>query len=150
MKDWIIVDLDGTLCDCSHRVHLAQAKQWNEFHAGIPSDSPVKPVLEFCRTMSEAGYEILLCTGRDERHRDATLRWIGAAGAAPFVQFLLMRPDKDRSSDHELKPRLVYEFFGSKEEALEKTLMVLDDRDRVVEAWRDEGFTCWQVQAGSY
>ena len=24
----VVVDLDGTLCDCSHRVHLAQNKQW--------------------------------------------------------------------------------------------------------------------------
>lgn len=148
-KKWIVVDLDGTLCDCAHRVHLAQAKQWDEFHAGIPEDKLRIDVASIVHGMSTF-YGILLCTGRNERHRIATEEWLYEHGIGSVVDHLLMRPDDSRAPDHELKPAMVYEFFGSEEEAKQKVFLVLDDRDKVVEAWRDHGFTCWQVQAGSY
>lgn len=151
MKNWIIVDLDGTLCDCAHRVHLAQAKQWDEFHAGIPQDKPNKDVCVFVEVMCKSfDCEIVVCTGRDEAHREATLRWLRDNGLDHCITAILMRPNDDRTADHELKPRMVAEFFGSQEAALDSVLMVLDDRDKVVEAWRNAGFRCWQVQAGSY
>ncbi len=148
MKNWIVMDLDGTLCDCSHRVHLAQAKQWDEFHAGIPDDKPNQEVVKLLERFTE--YEVLLCTGRDEKYRDPTERWLHDNGLSQYITAMVMRPDDDHSSDHELKPRLVDEFFGSRQAALDAVLLVLDDRDRVVEAWRDARFKCWQVQVGSY
>src|ERR1044071_9234046 len=60
-KKFIVVDLDGTVCDCAHRVHLAQAKQWDEFHAGIPHDKPHPDAVEFLSAMA-AHYDVLLCT----------------------------------------------------------------------------------------
>lgn len=148
-KNWIIVDLDGTLCDCAHRVHWAQAKQWDEFHAGIPEDEPHEDVCTFL-DWARHTHEVLLCTGRDERHRTATEKWLHDQGLDHYITHLLMRPNKDFSPDHELKTRLVDEFFGSREKALASVLVVLDDRDKVVTAWRDAGFKCWQVAAGNY
>ena len=148
-KHWIVVDLDGTLCDCSHRVHWAQAKQWDEFHAGIPEDKPHDDVVTLV-SLASRNYEVLICTGRNEAHRKATTEWLKRHGLAEVVTDILMRPDNDRSPDHELKLRLVYDFFGGRDNALNSVLLVLDDRDKVVEAWRDAGFKCWQVQQGSY
>lgn len=149
MKDWIIVDLDGTLCDCSHRVHLAQAKQWEEFHAGIPNDRTIAPTVIVVEKMAET-HNVLLCTGRNEANRKATNDWLQAKMLGSMADVLLMRPDNDHRPDHELKLQLVYDYFGGKQNALDSVLVVLDDRDKVVEAWRDAGFTCWQVAAGSY
>jgi len=148
-KQWIVVDLDGTLCDCSHRVHWAQAKKWDEFHAGIPEDKPHDDVVALVSLASQ-NYEVLVCTGRNEAHRKATIEWIRHHGLEEVVTDVLMRPDNDRSPDHELKIRLVCEYFGGMDNALKSVLLVLDDRDKVVEAWRDAGFKCWQVQQGSY
>lgn len=148
-KCWIVVDLDGTLCDCSHRVHWAQAKQWDEFHAGIPEDKPHDDVVALVSLASQ-NYEVLVCTGRNESHRKATIEWLRNHGLEEVVTDVLMRPDNDRSPDHELKIRLVCEYFGGMDNALNSVLLVLDDRDKVVEAWRDSGFKCWQVQQGSY
>jgi hypothetical protein len=61
-----------------------------------------------------------------------------------------MRPEGNRESDYLVKLQLVDEFFGNRETALNSVLLVLDDRDKVVEAFRDAGFRCWQVQSGSY
>lgn len=143
------MDLDGTLCDCSHRVHWAQAKQWEQFHAGIQEDKPHNEAMEFLRAIAPT-HEILVCTGRDERHRAATERWLTEQGIAPLIHCVLMRPDNDRSSDHELKVKMVVDHFGGASEAQASVLLVLDDRDKVVEAWRNAGFRCWQVSVGNY
>jgi hypothetical protein len=45
---------------------------------------------------------------------------------------------------------MLIDLFGSKENVQEKVLVVLEDRDRVVEAFREMGLPCWQVQAGGY
>jgi hypothetical protein len=150
-KKWIVVDLDGTLCDCSHRVHLAQAGKWNEFYAGIPSDKISQPIANLVTVMEEAGYQILICTGRDETHRNITTDWLIEKGLAPIITNILMRPKNDfKTPDHVIKIQTLHGFFGSPERARESVLFTLDDRDRVVEAWRNAGFVCLQVQAGAY
>ena len=151
MKSWIVMDLDGTLCDCSHRVHWAQAKEWDQFHAGIPEDKPNPDAVFFLEAIERLDrHNVIICTGRDERQSNATWSWLYAYNLGRFFEAALFRPEGDRSPDHELKLRLVSEFFGSQEAALNNVSLVLDDRDKVVEAWRDAGFRCWQVAAGSY
>lgn len=148
-KNWIVVDLDGTLCDCSHRVHWAQAKQWDEFHSGIMEDRLHEDVARLIELFSE-DCDVMICTGRNERYRDITEKWMSITGIAHHISAFLMRPDEDFTPDHELKVRLVADYFGSINFALGAVLMVLDDRDKVVQAWRDAGFRCWQVAAGAY
>lgn len=149
MKNWIVMDLDGTLCDCSHRVHLAQAQQWEEFNAGICNDIPHPEAVAFLKAVS-IDYEVLLCTGRDEKNRSATMTWLIRNKLHCLFDELIMRPSGDFSSDDSLKVKMVDEYFGGREKALESVLLVLDDRDRVVLAFRDAGFRVWQVDSGSY
>lgn len=150
MKRYLIVDLDGTLCDCSHRVHWAQAKEWEQFDAGIPEDKVNSTIRWICQMAQENGVGVIICTGRGEKNRNATLSWLKANDCSSFSDVILMRPEGDRTPDHQLKLQLVYDHFGSESAAKEQVLCALDDRDRVVEAWRNAGFQCWQVQAGSY
>lgn len=150
MKNWIVMDLDGTLCDCSHRVHLAQAKEWDEFNAGIAGDVPHAEAVAFLRAVNFDDYHVLLCTGRDEKHRLATMRWLFVQNIIMLFDELIMRPSGNRETDDALKVRMVDDFFEGREKALESVLLVLDDRDRVVLAFRDAGFRCWQVSAGDY
>lgn len=148
---WIVMDLDGTLCDCSHRVHWAQAKQWEEFHAGIPEDKPNADAVLFLNAIEMLGtHSLIIVTGRDERQSNATWAWLRAQGLDRHFDNALFRPEGNHAPDHELKLHLVSEFFGSRENALNEVALILEDRDKVVEAWRDAGFRCWQVQAGSY
>lgn len=149
MKGWIVVDLDGTVCDCSHRIHLAQAKQWDEFHSLIPLDKPKEDVVAMCEILWEH-YDLLLCSGRNEANRAATLQWLTDKKLVQYFTHMVLRPDGNHSPDHELKIKLVEEFFGDHETALNEVFLVLDDRDKVVEAWRNAGYNCWQVAAGSY
>jgi hypothetical protein len=84
----VIVDIDGTVADCAHRVHLAQATEWDEFHALSPYDTPKFETVEFIKVLQAQGYIIFGLTGRDEKYEPASLFGIlriGRAGAMVIV-----------------------------------------------------------------
>jgi hypothetical protein len=142
----IVIDLDGTLCDNRQREHLAVAKLWDDFHAGIPDDAPHEDVRWLMDQLSCILYnniQLVALTGRPEKHRKPTLEWMARHNV--MVDELIMRPDNDWSPDHELKPRLLAAAFPK-----EQVRFILDDRDRVVEGWRNAGYNCWQVRPGGY
>lgn len=148
MSQWIVVDLDGTLCDVGHRVHLAQAGQWDEFHALCPHDKPVTAVVELVRALEKV-HSIMVVSGRDERQLYNTEVWLKAQSLLkPDV--ILLRPKDDYRPDVELKTGLLENFFGGKEAVLNRVLFCLDDRDKVVEGLRNYGLTVFQVREGDY
>lgn len=150
---FIIVDLDGTLCDCSGRVHLAQAGLWDEFNAACGDDKPIASTVGVLKILTNANYDfvpvMIALTGRSAKFRLETERWI-TTHAPGLIDEVLMRPEHDYRPDGEVKIGLLEELFGSKEAVLESVLVVLDDRDRVVQALRDYGLTVWQVREGDY
>lgn len=144
----IVVDLDGTLCNSSHRDHLAVAGQWDDFHSRLMDDEPwpdVKAFLDLFWTVNSetSQYAIVGLTGRNEQWRNKTLEWLNRHEL--FMDELLMRPDKDFTPDAELKPALLLDRYPK-----EAILCILEDRDKVVDAWRNAGFNCWQVRPGGY
>ena len=147
-RNVVIVDLDGTLCDSGHREHHAVAKEWEEFHRKLSLDKPHQDVALTILALQKTGFKVYGLTGRNEAHRTATLNWLLGNGIE--LDALMMRPDNDWTPDHELKPKALVAAYGSIEAAKERVLMILEDRDKVVEAWRNLGFRCWQVQPGGY
>tara|TARA_R110000824_G_scaffold15883_3_gene66572 strand:+ start:12958 stop:13398 length:441 start_codon:yes stop_codon:yes gene_type:complete len=143
----VIVDLDGTLCDCVHRQHHAQQSQWDEFHAKLMDDDPYWDVQWFLRKLPET-LRVLAVTGRNEGFRQMTYDWLDKHSIV--IDDVLMRPTGDFRPDDVLKPQLLQEHFGSKDLVIDNVIFVLDDRDKVVEAWRNYGLTCWQVRPGGY
>lgn len=176
---YVIVDLDGTLSNSAHRDHLAVAKEWDEFHSLLGEDEPHKDVLQLVNALNlglwpHMDLEVVALTGRNEKYRKATEQWLLKHNVA--VDHLLMRPDYDWRSDHDLKPQLLVDFINGPDgpvwsgdapndkgveqfgEAIDRALQkarsqvwfILEDRDKVVEAWRNLGFRCWQTQPGGY
>jgi hypothetical protein len=89
-------------------------------------------------------------TGRNEAFRQLTWSWLNEHKLDEYIDTLIMRPDSDWRPDHELKIALLEQAFGSKERALERVAFILEDRDKVVEAYRNYGLPCWQVRPGGY
>lgn len=140
-KDTIIVDLDGTLADCNHRIHLAQAKEWDQFN-GLCSKDPVhQDVAEAIWALGHY-YHIILLTGRSEKWRHMTIEWL-IDNELQFFDELRMRPEGDWRSDFDVKLSLI-------EDVKDRILFALDDRDKVVEAFRNAGIPCWQTRNGTY
>ena len=145
-KRAIIVDLDGTLSNCEHRVHHVQKepKDWVSFHSSLVEDK----LNNWCHTLINAMLKddvtIILLTGRDEKYRDLTLGWLERH--AITFEDLHMRPDEDRRSDHIVKKDI---YHNSIKEDFD-ILFVLEDRKSVVQMWRDEGITCLHCDWGEF
>lgn len=146
MKDKIIVDLDGTLANIEHRRHLVKKPnhRWREFFERCVDDTPVFPVIRAVQVLCRAGYEVHIFSGRGEEVRPQTERWLNQ-NMVPY-NTLRMRPEKSYTPDEILKRSWLLEDPTFKP----SVLLVLDDRDKVVRMWRDEGLTCLQVAPGNF
>lgn len=145
----IVCDLDGTLCNAEHRNSFAENKQWDEFHARLSDDVPYDDVAFLLRTIHDHAV-IILCTGRTEKYRHETYKWL-TKHKIPADQ-LFMRLDGDYRPDQEVKISTVNSYIETNHSyGLDSNvLMVLEDREKMVQAWRDAGFNCWQVRVGGY
>lgn len=143
----VIVDLDGTICDHSNRVAFAARGDWDEYHNRLIFDAPHRDVIDLLNDLSERNF-IIGCTGRSERYRALSYEWL-TEHRVP-IDVLLMRKDNDYRPDNELKVQLAIEFFEDKAHMLKMVRFVLDDRAKVVQAWRDAGLTCFQVRPGDF
>jgi hypothetical protein len=156
MKRAVIFDIDGTLADCTHRLHhinhddYTASKDWPAFWAGIPHDKPIRPIIDMCNRFwltshwDQPVYEVLLCTGRSENNRGATEAWLKTHGVK--YSTLIMRKEDCFRPDYVVK-----------EEMLDALLLVgyqidfvVDDRQQVVDMWRRRGIICLQCAPGNY
>jgi predicted kinase len=140
MTQAVIFDIDGTLADLSHRLHHVTngKKDWDAFFDGIGDDLLVGPVADLAHIVGAWGHKVILCSGRPEKCRDGTEGWL----ARHSVNFdrLYMRPDDDTRPDFVVKKQLL---DGIKADGFDPWL-VIDDRQSVVDMWRENGLTCLQ------
>lgn len=125
-----ILDLDGVLADTRHRMHfIAKRKNWDAFFAAAVDD-PLHPEgLAAARTAVEAGLAVIYLSGRPERCRRDTERWLREHDAPEGK--LLLRP----SGDHRSADRLKVALLRNLARRYDLRLLVDDDL-RVVEAVR--------------
>lgn len=151
-KKTIIFDLDGTLALIDKRRELAMKSgkmDWDVFFnpANIHLDEPNKPVIELYNACAMQGHPTMIFSGRSDRMRMATLKWLAKELPTPSKDkvAMRMRREGDYTPDDELK-RKWFDFYFKKDEVL----FVVDDRDKVVKMWRDMGLTCLQVADGNF
>ena len=144
----VVVDLDGTLYNDIGRKHLVEAGLWDDYHRASIDDEPWPDVLAQLGMLS-VDVVTVACTGRNVAFDPITRQWMEKHDAQ--IDHLIMRPNGNYLPDHELKPQLLSEFFQlTHEELQEHVLFILEDRDKVVDAWRSLGYRCWQVQPGGF
>lgn len=144
---WAIFDLDGTLCDTSHRDHLVQGKDrdWDRFNALCPLDPPRPAEVALARSWLKAGNQLAILTGRTAGYWEVTRHWLYDHGI--HYHMLGMRPNGDFRPSEVFK-REWYEDFVKL--VGEQALFTVEDRDKMVKFWRDLGVTCFQCQPGAY
>ena len=146
---YAIFDIDGTIADCSHRLQYAQTKQWDEFHLRCMEDLVIVNIADLMIHVSQVA-DVMLLTGRPEKYRFMTKRWLNEAQLDAFYDELLMRPDGDFTPDYQMKIAALERYFGDKQAVLDNVWLVVDDRDSVVEGLRNYGLTVLQAAAGGY
>lgn len=148
MRELVIFDLDGTIALNDHRQHLVQKpkgqKEWNKFFDLCEFDIPNRPVIYTLSALEKAGFYCHIWSGRTDRVRGITERWLEANGLE-FIP-LKMRPQDDHQSDVSLKQS----WLNASLSEGRKPIMTFDDRNSVVEMWRSNGIPCFQVAPGDF
>lgn len=145
MKTYIF-DIDNTIANNQHRVHYLHEtpKNWNEWHKNHHLDTPYWEIIDLMEMALDNGIRIVLCTGRDEKVRDETRKWLEEHDI--HYHHLYMRPLGDRRDDSEVKRELLKQIRADGYDPV----LVFEDRDRVVAMWREEGLRCLQVAPGNF
>lgn len=143
MRRTIIVDFDGTLVDIRPIQDLVG--DWDEFHQRSFSCPPNIKIVEFVERM-DWFYDIVICTGKGEAYSNEMVEWL-LRHEIP-ADTVLMRPKDNYMSDAELKPWLMENKFG--EAWRDRVEFALEDRDKMVDAWRSLGITCFQCARSLY
>lgn len=148
MDKTVIVDIDGTVADISHRLQYIKTKpkDWNSFFNTCNEDKPVEEICQLVRTLYHNDYSIIFCTGRKESIRKETTYWL-LENVFNYTDFrLLMRSNNDYRPDTIVKPELVQKAGLTPE----NVSFILEDRSGVVKRWRELGFICLQVNEGDF
>jgi phosphoglycolate phosphatase-like HAD superfamily hydrolase len=159
VKPLYIFDLDGTLADAEHRIHLISKgkKDWRNFFAECVNDKPIIPAVTTMTWLRHAGAEVWIWTGRSDEIRQETISWLwmhcrldfsgGALSSFMAPERFMMRRAGDHRPDHELK----FEWLADLEPPERSRLTaVFEDRTRVVQMWRKHGVPCYQVAQGDF
>jgi len=141
-----IFDLDGTICDGSHRLHhiLKQPKDWRTYFSLAGGDKPIWHIINLACHLNVAGAAIVYVSGRSDECREQTEEWL-ARHSLPHGP-LYMREAGDHKNDDILKIELLAKVRAHGFEPM----MVFDDRNRVVKSWRAAGIPCAQVAEGDF
>lgn len=134
----LLVDMDGTLALMGTR---------DPYNAvTCEEDLPNDPVIAMVQRSYHAGDSIIIVSGREEKYRPETERWLKRYLHVPY-ELLLMRPTGDSRPDFIVK-REIYEGHIKGKYTIR---LVLDDRDQMIRFWRDDlGFPAFQVADGDF
>lgn len=153
-KPLYIFDLDGTLADISHRRHIIEndnkdSTKWRRFYAACDNDSPNEPVIKVMESLRLFA-DIWIFSGRSSEVRDKTEAWLKHNTSLTDFDLqtcLVMRDEGDYTADDTLKETWLKQMLIDDRRRLVATF---DDRDRVVQMWRKNGITCFQVADGGF
>lgn len=142
---YAIIDIDGTCSDPTHRLHHIKnsPKNWDAFHDEVGADAPHEDIRLIVWALSRVA-TIVYMSGRMERCRADTVQWLKKHGF-PDAN-LHMRANGDYRQDYIVKAELAEAaglFSGN-------VLCAIDDRQQVVDMWRDRGIRCLQVAKGDF
>ena len=143
-KPIVIVDLDGTIADASHRQHFVSGpgkKFWKRFFQAQVNDPPIQPVLNQVRELSRE-HEIVIVTARPAMCRQGTEQWL-EKHSVPYSR-IYMRTDHDHRPDFVVKREIVEKTIGT-----ERIVMAFEDRPLVCQMYRELGLKVVEIESTS-
>lgn len=148
-KKAIIVDIDGTIADNTHRQHFLSGnnKQWDNFFNACYRDKVYEDTVSLIKLLINKDIEIFFVTGRKEKYRNQTESWLDTyTKLFPLKNsHLIMRENEDWSKDYLYKYNIVnmlkedYDIFA-----------IFEDNTDCINMYREQGFTCYQCRPQSY
>lgn len=139
----VIMDLDGTLANGSHRLHLLPTKDmhltetWREFNAAAKDDAPIANTIEMFNALIRGGKTGVVLTGRSGEFLSDAVHWLSSHKC--HYDFLVMRGAEDNRKDTVIKE----EFLRAV--GLDRILCAFDDSPAVIAHFRSMGITTYAV-----
>jgi len=152
----VFVDIDGTIADIRHRVHHinnddpSHKKDWEAFYEDIKNDKPIIPTMNLVRSMHADGWFVILITGRDAERKHSTRTWLKKYNMPYDV--LLMRPIGIHTTDVEIKRAWLNKMRDGELvfNDVEPPRLAIEDRQKVIDMWREEGLVALQCDEGDF
>ena len=132
----IIVDIDGTIATMAGRSPYDYTR--------VSEDMPNEDIISIVNLHKQAGYRVIIVSGRDDSCRNDTEKWL-KNHSVPYDE-LYMRKNGDRRKDNQVK----LEIFNNYIRPFYNIKFVLDDRNQVVEMWRKLGLRTLQLADGNF
>lgn len=157
----VIFDLDGTLALCDHRRHHVETepKNWDAFFAECDRDTVNEPIARLFRFYRDSPlHRVWVLSGRSgtQETHGKTIEWLVSNDLLPsfnsryspeHTERVSLRQYGDRRPDVEVKLEMIRQHGLTPE----NTEIVFDDRNCMVNAWRNVwGFNCVQVADGDF
>ena len=140
LPDAIICDLDGTLC-------LAQEGA-DPYDRDFLADIVNQPVRKTLLSLGKPGVEIIFISGRKDKFKEQTDKWLNDHWGPNYKLFMRKTlPDGVKDPKDSIVKAEIYE---AEIKGKYNVILVLDDRNQVVEFWRSLGLTVFQVADGDF
>lgn len=139
----VIVDLDGTLSDGTHRLHLLPTKDlhltesWSEFNRAARHDAPIQDTIDIVNMLWKAGMGVVILTGRSDEVETETILWLDRHKVK--YDWLIMRRAEDNRKDTVIKEEVLRTI------GLHHITCAFDDSPNVIKHFRSLGITTYQV-----
>ena len=141
-RPYAVLDVDATLSDTSKRIHFIERKpkDWDSFFAHAKEDAVLDEGLAVATTLAK-DHEIIYLTGRPERCRRDTVKWLKDNGFPEGRMY--MRSNTDR------RPSVAVKLYRLNELSRERPVAVLVDDDvKVCDAAEKAGYTVVRADWG--
>lgn len=143
---------DGTLADISHRLHFIQSepKDWPGFFAACPQDKPIPEVVRVCQALNMMDHRIVIISGRSDAVRFETAAWLQRYDVP--CGLLFMRQVDDHRPDNIVKSELLDSMLDQWGVSIVDAEIsgVFEDRQQVVDMYRERGLRVFQVAEGKF
>jgi regulator of replication initiation timing len=151
---FIVLDVDGTLADNTHRQHFLkeELKNWDSFFApdAVMRDTVVKGANRAVDQLRTLKHDLLVITGRHEALRDTTMRWLleNFDLSLPDTH-LMMRANGNMLNASEYKREQLINFKASLENK-DAGFIFIDDDAQICNTLQPLAITmkapeCWSV-----
>lgn len=142
----ILIDLDGTLANCNHRLHYIRSEKKN--YKTFSSDEEIEKDMlnSWCSSIIshfKNDHKIIILTGRNEYSRRITLEWLVKHDI--YIDEMIMRKDGDFRKGEVVKADEI-------EKLKEKYDLVfaIDDNIKVAQMMRNMGIVCLQCDENNF
>jgi uncharacterized HAD superfamily protein len=141
MRSAAVFDLDGTLADDSHRKSFVsgEVKYFQKYYSLMDQDPRKGEIAEVLWLCKKQGLAIIIVTGRPERYRDTTVKWL--AENKIEYDLLEMRGDSDFRKAAVMK----LEVLEKRINPFYKVRIAFDDNSEIINMFRLNGVEAVRV-----